>query len=45
MIRMINKVEDLFDNNPLMFDDSRVSFQLSRLKKIKSDANMLKSHV
>lgn len=25
MSRMINKVEDLFDSNPLMFDNSQVS--------------------
>lgn len=44
-LRMVNKVEDLFESAPIMFDDSRVSQQLARLKKIKFDANMLKSHV
>ena len=43
--RMISKVEDLFDSNPIMFDDTRVSAQLTRLKKLKQDAGMLKSHV
>ena len=45
ILRMIGKVEDLFDSAPIMFDDSRVNAQLSRLKKLKQDANMLKSHV
>ena len=44
-IRMVNKVEDLFESAPIMFDDSQVGQQLTRLKKLKFDANMLKSHV
>ena len=44
-IRTINKVEDLFDSAPIMFDDTKVTAQLTRLKKIKQDANMLKGHV
>ena len=45
MARMINKVEDLFEANPLTFDDQSVALQLERLKKIKQNANLLKSHV
>ena len=43
--RRIGKVEDLFESAPLSFDDSDVSMQLARLKKLKQDASMLKSHV
>ena len=42
---MINKVEDLFDSAPILFDDTRVTAQLMKLKKLKQDANLLKSHV
>ena len=35
MARMINKVEDLFEANPLSFDDQQVAIQLERLKKLK----------
>ena len=45
MSRKINKVEDLFDSNPLNFDGSSVSHQLDRLKKLKQNADLLKSHV
>lgn len=45
MLRMVNKVEDLFDSAPILFDDSQVNAQLARMKKLKQDANMLKSHV
>ena len=45
ILRTVNKVEDLFESAPITFDDTRVSAQLTRLKKIKQDANMLKSHV
>ena len=41
MARMIHKVEDLFESNPLMFDDIQVSTQLMRLKKMKQSANLL----
>ena len=45
VLRMISKVEDLFDNAPILFDDTRVTAQLTKLKKLKQDANLLKSHV
>ena len=43
--RRIHKVEDLFESNPLLFDSETVSAQLSRLKKLKQDADLLKSHL
>ena len=45
IMRTTNKVEDLFDSNPMMFDYSQVATQLARQKKMKQDANMLLSHV
>lgn len=45
MGRKINKIEDLYENNPLNFDDCDVNRQLTKLKKMKQDAHLLKSHV
>ena len=45
MARRIGKVEDLFESNPMIFDASSVAQQLNKLKKLKQDADLLKSHV
>lgn len=43
--RRIAKVEDLFTAAPMSFDTEKVSSQLLRLKKLKQNADMLKSHL
>ena len=43
--RQINKVEDLYESAPLKFDAGTINSQLIRLKKLKQDADLLKSHI
>ena len=45
MARHINRVEDLFEDNPLVFDDCEVSNQLARKKKMAENADLMKNHV
>lgn len=42
--RKVLRVENLFDNNPLEFEDSTVRTRLERLRKEKQMAHLNKGH-